>query len=129
MTVNLINRLKKDPEWAFAFEEQKDKYIKLYKDALDADYEWIDYQFEDNPQLLGLNSTILKQYAEYNVNNVLRSIGEEPIAEETFNPCLWVNQYTKTGAIQVAQKEKISGNYKLGITDGTITDEDWTSFK
>lgn len=127
MTINLINRLKKDPEWAYIFEENKDEIIAMYKNAIEADYKWIDYLFEENPILLGISSDILKQYVDYNAKIVMTSVGLEPLVQETFNPCSWSKKYIKSSNVQTAMKEKNSANYLLGRINTDTSREFWRS--
>lgn len=120
MTINLINRLKKDPEWAYIFNDIKFEVRELYRKAIEADYNWIDYLFEDNVILLGISSSILKEYVNYNAKVVMTSVGEEPFITDVTNPCIWANKYVKSSNVQTAQKEKINANYLLGQLDTTI---------
>ena len=126
MTVNLINRHRKDPEWAAAFAETRTIAKEMYKDAVEADYKWIDYLFEDNPILLGISSDVLKKYVDYNAKIVMTSVDVEPLTEDTFNPCTWANKYVKSSNVQTAMKEKNSANYLLGRLDTDTPKEFWS---
>lgn len=128
-TVNLINRLSVDPAWAAAFAEIHDTVIEMYKQAREADYLWIDYLFEDNPELLGISSEILKQFVDHNIRKVMTSVKLKPITKETFNPCSWANKYVKSSNVQTAMKEKNSANYLLGRLDTSAPLEFWESMK
>ncbi len=125
MTVNLINRLSEDPSWAGAFEAIKDEARNMYKKSIEADYVWIDYLFEDKPELLGIGSDILKQYVDYNAKKVMNSVKLKPLKKDTFNPCAWSNKYIKSSNIQTAMKEKNSANYLLGKLDTSTPLEYW----
>lgn len=127
MTVNLINRLKSDPEWAAAFDAVKNEARELYKTAIEADYKWIDYLFEENVILLGIGADILKQYVDYNAKIVMTSVGQEPLVDETFNPCTWDKKYKKSSNVQTAMKEKNSANYLLGKINPDSPQEFWES--
>lgn len=116
MTINLINRLRTDPDWAYIFYELSDSIDALYKEALEADYTWIEYLFEEEDvRLLGINEAILKQYVTANLHSVMISVKQPPIVAKLDNPCKWANKYSRPSNIQTAQKEKTSGNYLLGI--------------
>ena len=125
MTISLINRLRRDPEWAYIFHEYSDDIDQLYRDAIEADYDWIDYCYTDDVQLLGVNNRVLKQYVTSNLHSVMTSVGQTPIVEKLTNPCTWAAKYTRPSSVQTAQKEKTSGNYLLGVVDTDITPEDW----
>jgi len=124
MTINLINRLRLDPEWGYIFHEYSDDIDKLYRDAIQADYKWIEYLFKDSPKLLGVNEAVLKQYVTSNLYAVMTSVKQPPIVDKVDNPCKWATKYNKPSNVQTAQKEKTSGNYLLGIvtkdTDATF---------
>lgn len=127
MTVNIINRLKVDTEWAAAFESIKEQARELYRTSIEADYEWIDYLFEDNPILLGISSDILKEYVDYNAKKIMISVGMKPFKTNVFNPCTWSNKYIKSSNVQTAMKEKNSANYLLGRLETTTSLEFWNS--
>ncbi len=126
-TNNMLNRLRKDPEWASAVQSVETQAYSLYTTAIEADHQWIDHLFENNTKLFGINSSVMKQYVDNNLANVMKSIGLTPFTTDTFNPCLWATKYTKPSVMQVAQKEKTSGLYLLGITDTAMTDKEWSN--
>lgn len=125
MTINLINRLRKDPDWAYIFVENEAVINNLYRTALEADYEWIEYLFEDDVRLLGINEAVLKQYVTANLHSVMVSVGQTPIIDKVPNPCTWASKYTKPSNVQTAQKEKTSGNYLLGVVNTDIPTDFW----
>lgn len=127
MSVNLLNRLRKDPEWAYIFVECSAEIDQLYRDAIEADYMWIDHLFRDNARLMGVNEAIMKQFVTSNLHSVMMSVQQPPIGEKLPNPCIWASKYSKPSNIQTAQKEKTSGNYLLGIVDTDISNEEWES--
>lgn len=129
MTINLINRLRKDPAWAYIFVEHSAAIDQLYRDAIEADYDWIDYCYTDDVQLLGVNNKVLKQYVTANLYSVMTSIGQTPIVDKLDNPCKWANKYTRPSSIQTAQKEKTSGNYLLGIVKRDMDKAKWEALK
>ena len=130
MTQYLINRLKKDDEWIHLFEENKDEIVDMYKNAYEADLLWIDYLFEDDAKLLGLNANILKEFSRYNMYRAMGAVGLPQFLEEVkMNPCAWATKYTNIGNLQVALNEADGVNYLLGALNKTITEDDWASFK
>lgn len=125
MTVNILNRYRKDPEWAYIFNTLEPEIMSMYSTAINADYKWIDYLFIDNPILLGISSEVLKQYVDYNAKIVMTSVGLEPLKDSTFNPCTWANKYNKSSNVQTAMKEKNSANYLLGRLNTDIKSDFW----
>ena len=129
MTTNLINRLRKDPDWAYIFHDNSAAIDELYRKALLADFEWIDYCYTDDVRLLGVNNKVLKQYVTSNLHSVMTSVQQPPIVDKVDNPCIWANKYTRPSSIQTAQKEKTSGNYLLGVVSTDIKPEFWSTLK
>jgi ribonucleoside-diphosphate reductase beta chain len=125
MTINLLNRLRNDPAWAYIFIEESAAIDQLYRDALEADFDWIDYCYTNDVQLPGVNNKILKQYVTANIYSVMTSVKQPPIVDKLDNPCKWSNKYTRPSSIQTAQKEKTSGNYLLGVVKKDMTKEKW----
>ena len=129
LTVYLINRLKKDPEWVSVFKAVETTVVGLFRKAVDADYIWIDYLFEDDVKLFGISANILKDYVKYNTYKMTNAIGLPAVTDKVPNSCSWANKYNKISAIQTAQKEKSGIAYKLGIVDKTMSFQDWEDLK
>jgi len=125
MTVHIINRLRNDPAWTSIFSDYSEDIDQLYRDAIEADFDWIDYCYTDDVQLLGVNNKIMKQFVTNNLYTVMNAVGQPPIVEKVSNPCVWANKYTRPSSIQTAQKEKTTGNYMLGIVDQNMSQDDW----
>ena len=126
MVQYLIKRHKKIPEWKYLFEGMKDTIIDMYKQAYEADLLWIDYLFEDNARLLGLNADVLKEYARYNMYQAMKAVGLEPVVSKVeVNPCSWANKYTNTSNTQTALNETDGSNYLLGIVDKNMAEDDY----
>jgi ribonucleoside-diphosphate reductase beta chain len=128
MTVNLINRLRADPEWIHIFASIEPRVLQMYSEAVGSDHAWVDHLFEDGVIILGISSDSLKGYVDYNAKVVMTSIGLKPLKEEVFNTCIWAKKYSKSSNVQTAQKEKNSANYLLGTLDTYVSNEDWDSF-
>lgn len=125
MTVYLINRLRNDPDWAYIFHDYSDDIDQLYMDAIAADFDWIDYCYTGDVQLLGVNNKVLKQYVTSNLYTVMNVVGQTPIVDKVANPCIWANKFTRPSSVQSASKEKSSGLYLLGVVDTNVTQSDW----
>lgn len=127
MSVNLINRLRVDPEWIHIFEDIKHEARQLYADAIIADHKWIDYCYPEgnDAHLLGINNNVVKEYVDYNAKVVMTAIGLEPLKSDVMNPCSWANKYSKSSNVQTAMKEKNSANYLLGKLNTHTPPEFW----
>jgi len=130
MTVYVIKRLKTDTEWAAAFAEVEDQAVAMYQQAYNTDLEWIDYCYSENEHvpLLGVSNSILKQYVQYNMYNVMTNVKLPHIVKRTKNPCIWVDKYSNLSNVQVAMKETDSANYLLGKLDTEASNEDYRKF-
>ena len=126
MTTNLINRLRKDPAWAHVFHGLRDWAHSTYYKVIEADYAWVDYLYEEDVQLLGVNAKVTKQYINHNAKIVMTSVGLTPPVIDVFNPCIWANKYTKSSNVQTAQKEKDNANYLLGKLNMDISPTFWS---
>lgn len=124
-SVNLINRHKSNPEWAYLFKLLEPQVYELYKLAIDTDYSWVDYLFVDKVILLGIGEDVLKEFIDYNAKVVMTSIGLKPFKQDVFNPCSWSNKYSKSSNVQTAQKEKGNANYLLGKLNTYVPLEFW----
>lgn len=129
MGITLLNRLRIDPNWAYIFHNISSEVDTLFRTAIEADYEWIDYLFEDNVRLLGISSAVMKQYVTSNLYTVMNAAGQIPIVDKLPNPCIWANKYSRPSNVQTAQKEKTSGNYLLNIVDTTLPQNFWETLK
>lgn len=129
MTQYLINKHKKIPEWKYIFEDNKEEIQQMYKDAYEADFMWIDYIFEEDARLLGLNAKVLKEYAQFNMYNATKAVGVETFVTKVNNPCSWAVKYTNTSNMQVALNESDGVNYLLGIVDKSMSNEDYENLK
>jgi len=130
MTVYIIKRLKEQQEWIAAFAEIENEAIVMYQQAYETDLEWIDYCYpkDKHIQLLGVSNSILKQYVQYNMYNVMTNVKLPNIVKRVKNPCIWVDKYSNLSNVQVAMKETDSANYLLGKLDTEITSADYKSF-
>ncbi len=129
MVSNIIRRLKDEPDWKHIFEDNYEEFLNMYKEASESDFMWIDYLYEDEPQLLGISRNSLKEYVKFNTNKVLRTIKYEQIFDKTSNPCSWADKYDNPSNFQTAQKEKVSGNYSLGALNRSMTIDDWSKIR
>jgi len=131
MSTYLIKRHKVLPDWAPIFAEVEAKVCDMYENARQADFKWIDYLYpEGEPiNLLGLSKEGLKQFVDYNIATVQRTMDLPVTVKRVSNPFVWADKYSKLSNTQVAMKETDSSNYLLGKLNTEVTDEDYASFK
>ena len=123
---HLINRHRKLPDWAFAFEEQSDIINEMYVLSRETDKMWIEHLYTRDPKLKGLNKNVLLEYSEYMFYKTTRSIGLDIECDNvTKNPCSWGNKYSKLENNQNANNESDGSAYLLGVIDKHMTNDDW----
>jgi len=124
-TAYLINQVvKEDSRFAVAKQECEAEVYGMYMDVIREEKEWADYLFKKGP-VIGLNSTILKDFVDYTAASALKDIGikyNSPAPKST--PIPWFNKHTNTSSKQVALQETESTNYVIGLmTDSLDYDE------
>ena len=101
----------------------------MYGQAANAEKEWASYLFSEG-SLLGLNETILSQYAEWLVDVRLRSLGYNPLyGHHKTNPLgTWADKYFDSSKKQEEpQNTKITG-YKVGARTSDLDNESFEDF-
>jgi ribonucleoside-diphosphate reductase beta chain len=131
MSTYLLKRHKELPDWAPAFAAVEEEAVAMYRKTMEIDYLWVNYSFPEGESinLLGLNNSILKQYIDYNIFNVMQNVQLPSIVKRTKNPCTWVDKYAKLSNTQVAMKETDSSNYLLGKLDTYVSNEVYETLK
>ena len=130
MSNYLIKRHKDLPDWADIFAEVMDDVVQMYQSAREADFLWIDYLYPDGEpiNLLGISKEALRQYVDYNIGVVCRTVGVEVFVKKVANPFVWADKYSKLSATQVAMKETDNSAYLLGKLNTEVSDEDYEGF-
>jgi len=117
ITIVLLNRLRKDPEFFEIFSELEPEIKQMYKDALLADFVWID-ELLAGKELLGLSPGLLKDYAVYNFRKGVKDIRLDidiDYKDIKSNPISWLFKYVDKSKIQTGLNETTGANYLLGI--------------
>ena len=118
---------KDDPEMAEISQELKEEGLQIFKDVVEQEKDWADYLFKDG-SMVGLNSTILKQYIEYISNLRLQAIGHKPPFETKVNPIPWINSYLNSDEVVEAPQESEISSYLIGAIDSTLEEDEFDSF-
>jgi ribonucleoside-diphosphate reductase beta chain len=124
-TAYLINQVvKEDSRFAVAKQECEAEVYGMYMDVIREEKEWADYLFKKGP-VIGLNSTILKDFVDYTAASALKDIGikyNSPAPKST--PIPWFNKHTNTSSKQVALQETESTNYVIGLMTDSLDYDD-----
>ena len=115
-TAFMINQVvKEDPRFAAAKAECEAEVYQMYLDVIREEKAWADYLFQKGP-VIGLNSTILKDFVDYTAAAALKDIGikyMQPAPKTT--PIPWFTKHSDPSKKQTALQESESTNYVIGI--------------
>jgi len=115
-TAWLINQaVKEDPRFAKAKIDCEQEVYSMYLDVIREEKAWADYLFKKGP-VIGLNSTILKDFVDFTAFHALREIGiryTEHAPKTT--PIPWFNKHSDPSKKQTALQENESTNYVIGV--------------
>jgi len=115
-TAWIINQvIKEDPRFVQARDACADEVYSMYMDVIREEKAWADYLFSRGP-VIGLNSSILKDFVDYTAAQALKEIGikyQESAPRTT--PIPWFNKHVDTHKKQTALQENESTNYVIGV--------------
>jgi len=114
-TAYIINQVvKEDPRFAEAKRQCESEVYQMYMSVIQEEKLWADYLFTKGP-VIGLNSSILKDFVDYTAASSLKEIGIKYLnsAPKT-NPIPWILKHINVGSKQAALQETESTNYVIG---------------
>lgn len=120
----VINILKKEESEGFSdlIPLWEEDVYNMYTEAAEQEMEWADYLFKDG-SIIGLNSTLLKQYMRYLTNTRLHAIGYKSLFEKTENPFTWMEHWLSSKSVEVAPQETEISSYVIGALNKNIEEE------
>lgn len=125
MDYAILSILKQDPAWVKVFVENRDA-IKAILDAVTMqELNWSEYLFSEGRQVIGLTSTLLKEYTLYMAKPVYDALGADfqfEVIER--NPCSYMDKYIDSSKVQVAPQELQITSYKVGAVKDDTADLD-----
>jgi ribonucleoside-diphosphate reductase beta chain len=120
-TAYLINQVvKEDSRFAQVKSECEHEVYQLYLDVIREEKEWADYLFKKGP-VIGLNSTVLKDFVDYTAVSALKDIGikyQQHAPKST--PIPWFTKHSDTSKKQTALQESESTNYVIGLMSDSL---------
>jgi ribonucleoside-diphosphate reductase beta chain len=125
--INLLRSGEDDPEMAEIAKEQHETVIKIFKDAAEQEKQWAEYLFKDG-SMIGLNTSILKDYVEYITNVRLKALNLDPIFPNKSNPLPWMNNWLVSDNVQVAPQESEISSYLVGQVNSSVSSDDFDNF-
>jgi ribonucleoside-diphosphate reductase beta chain len=120
-TAWLINNVvKDDSDFAKLQEQCADEVYKLYMEVIQEEKGWADYLFKKGV-VIGLNSTILKDFVDYTAFTRLKDIGIKYQEDHPkTSPIPWFNKHVNINKKQTALQENESTNYVIGVMSDAV---------
>lgn len=116
ITKNIISTYKtqeRDEVMLRVMEDSNDMLYDMFSGVIAQEESWIDYLFEDNPQILGLNNEIVKNYLYYLGNKRMKGLGHAaPFSGYKHNPAKWSDKYLNLDDTQTMLQEVEGTNYE-----------------
>jgi len=122
ITQNIMKHWINNPDEGFQdiVAKSEDKVYQLYESVIQEEKDWADYLFKKGP-VIGLNSSILKDFVDYTAVAALRDIGiKYGRAAPKTTPIPWFNKHSNSSNKQAALQETESTNYVIGVLTNTI---------
>lgn len=109
-----IKILQKDPLWGMLIQIHEDEIKEIIVDILNAEYQWNSYIFSENRSIVGLNTTLLNKWTQYNAQQVYDTLGFSlPFERIQENPLPWMQEWLDINMTQNANQEAQATNYQL----------------
>ncbi len=128
-TMEILNTLKRDEEFAPIFDELVPFFEEVMYEIVGAEYKWADYLFSEGRKMVGLNAVLMKEYVDYLATGAFAAVGmkyNKPMSE---HPLPWVEFYLNPSMVQVAPQERDNGNYRVGQIDGDMSGVDLSEYE
>lgn len=127
----IVNIWKKDPVWVEYLVEMKPEIKAILDAVVRQELKWADYLFSEGRQVIGLTSSLLKEYTLYMARPLYTLLGVEFEFEVIDRqPISYMDKYVDSSKVQVAAQELQLANYNVGaIEDDTdaldLDDDEW----
>ena len=119
-----------DKEMLSIMKECEGEVYDMYREAVQEEKDWAKYLFKDG-SMIGLSETLLGQYVEYIANKRLKSLGFDPIFDQSLrhNPLPWTQHWLSSRGQQNAPQETEIESYIIGGIKQDITEDSFGDFK
>lgn len=125
MDYEIIDALMKDPDWKRVYEANKDQFKLIFDTVIAQEEDWSDYIFSEGRVILGLNSTLMKEWVYYNAAPIYRRLKlKSDFKTPKNNPLPWMEIWMNPDKIQVASQEIQRTDYKVNSMKTDFNDED-----
>jgi len=107
-------------QWLETYED----FVKQMIDSVvQAEYKWAEYLFSEGRKVVGLNENLMKEWVDFNAQDVYNTLGFECRKIKT-NPLKFMDNWFDLNKTQNAQQEADSANYLLNIIVNDIREDD-----
>ena len=96
------------------FEKNREFIHKMLDSVVQAEYDWAEYLFSEGRKIVGLNAATMKEWVDYNAQDVYNTLGIEHKKIKS-NPLKYMDNWFDLNKTQNAQQEADSANYLLNI--------------
>lgn len=120
-TAFILNQVvKEDNRFADIKIKCEEEVYQLYNEVIKEEKDWADYLFSKGP-VIGLNSTILKEFVDYTAASALKDIGIKYRNISPKNtPIPWFTKHSNPSKKQSALQETESTNYVIGVMSDAV---------
>lgn len=111
------------PRGRFWLETEGHLLKEMIDSVVQAEYRWAEYLFSEGRKVVGLNEASLKEWVDFNAQDVYNTLGFETKKIKT-NPLKFMDNWFDLNKNQNAQQEADSANYLLNIIVNDIREDD-----
>lgn len=120
----IINILLGDEVWLKTFEDIKPDIKEIVDSVYKQELSWSEYIFSEGRSIVGLNTSLLKEWVQYKSQVVYKKLGiEQPFEDVINNPLPWMENWLDIDSYQVANQEADNNNYRLNSISDDVPDE------
>jgi ribonucleoside-diphosphate reductase beta chain len=119
---------KEDDDFKQIEKECYNEVVNIFESVVNQEKQWADYLFKDG-SIIGLNSTLLKNYIEYIANTRMETIGYGKPYPNKKNNLPWTISWISGKNVQVTPQESEIESYLIGDTKMDVTRETFEGFK
>ena len=106
------------------YERLRPQIQQLVEEVYNSEGTWVEYAFSEGRELVGLNSTLLMEWVQYNVTDVIDFLKLDfPFKPIRKNPLGFIEEWISIGRIQTSPQEEKVGQYMLGMVTDNAGDK------
>lgn len=117
-----------DAELIELFQEEKELYVSIFRDAIEQEKKWATYLFQHG-SMMGLNAEILHSYVDWLGNKRMSAIGLPVLSKGGANPLPWTQKWIGGSEVQVAPQETEISSYIVGGIKRDVSVDGLAGFK